>query len=119
MDDSFEIYGANVAGRSEGYENYMAARDAFLKHYDPSRVNEDKRCLACETPGKKWQPGMGVGYHIFLVREDIMSAILQDCEFEFSKRKGMGRAQPKDWIKEQVAAGKELWFSLRFYPNYD
>ena len=119
MPDSLRIYGANIAGQSIGSENYEAARTAFLKHYDASRVNEDKKCFVCQTDGKTWQPGMDEGYHVFLVREDIMSAILQDCEFEFTKRKGMGRAQPKDWIKEQVSAGTELWFTLRFEPSYD
>lgn len=67
----------------------------------------------------EYEPGMEEGYHTFLVREDMMNQILQDCTFEFSKKKGMGRALPKDWIKEQVAAGKELWFTLKFFPNYD
>ena len=119
MEDSFRIYGTNVAGDSRGFENYEAARQAFLKHFDLTRVNEDKRCWPCERHGHRWQPGEDVGYHVFLVREDMMAEILQNCEFEFTKRKGMGRSLPKDWIKEQVAAGNELWFTLQFEPSYD
>lgn len=119
LPDSVEIYGANIKGVAREYENYMAALAAFKEHYDPSKVNEDKNCIACLSAGKKYEPGMDEGYHTFLVREDMMSQILLDCTFEFSKKKGMGRALPKDWLKEQVAAGKELWFTLQFYPNYD
>lgn len=119
LPDNVEIYGANIRGIAWEYENYNAALAAFRKHYDPARVNEDKHCLACWSRKKKFEPGMDEGYHTFLVREDMMSQILQDCTFEFSKKKGMGRALPKDWIKEQVAAGKELWFTLKFFPNYD
>ena len=119
LDDHVEIYGANIKGTAWGYENYNAAIAAFRKHYDPSRVNEDGNCLACMAHDGKYEPGEDEGYHTFLVREDMMCQILQDCTFELTKKKGMGRAEPKDWIKEQVAAGNELWFTLRFYPNYD
>lgn len=118
-DDMIEIYGANVAGKSVGFENYTAGIVAFQNHYDSARVNEDGHCIACLANGKKFEAGEHEGYHTFLVREDMMAEILQNCEFEFTKRKGMGRAQPKDWIKEQVDMGVELWFTLKFYPNYD
>lgn len=122
--DEVQIYGANIAGSAWGYENYEAAFEAFQKFYDPAKVNEDKHCIACWNRGKKFnhEDDMAwflVGYHTFLVREDMMCQILEDCTFELTKKKGMGRAEPKDWIKEQVAAGKELWFTLHFYPNYD
>ena len=119
LDDHVEIYGTNIKGIAWGFENYMAAQEVFRKLYDPSRVNEDKHCIACWSRSKRYEPGMEVGYHTFLVREDMICQILQDCSFEFSKKKGMGRSEPKDWIKEQVAQGKELWFTLNFYPNYD
>ena len=119
FEDVVDIYGNNVAGRAKGFENYEAAKEAFKKFFDISKVNEDSHCLPCEMNGHRWKPGEDVEYHIFLVREDMMAEILQNCEFEFRKRKGMGRTQPKEWIKEQVAAGQELWFTLRFLPNYE
>lgn len=119
LDDHVEIYGANVSGTTWGYDNYNAALAAFRKLYDRSRVNEDKHCIACWSGAKHYEPGMDVGYHTFLVREDMMCQILQDCDFEFTKKKGMGRAVPRDWINEQVSQGNELWFTLKFFPNYD
>ena len=119
LPDYVEIYGANLSGTAWGYENYIAAIKAFQDNYADDRVNHEPRCLGCATRGTKWEPGDEHGYHVFLVREDMMKQILQDCTFELTKKKGMGRAEPKDWIKEQVAAGKELWFTLRFFPDYD
>jgi hypothetical protein len=119
MPDYFEIYGANIKGTSYGYENYSAAVKAFRDHYDEKRVNHEPSCVKWHWDSKTWEFGHDEGYHVFLVREDMMSQILQNCTFELTKKKGMGRAEPKDWIKEQVAAGKELWFTLRFFPSYD
>ena len=54
-------------------------------------------------------------WHTFLVRAEVIQAVELCGDFKWRKKKGMGRDVPRNWIAQQVADGKELWFTLTFY----
>jgi hypothetical protein len=49
------------------------------------------------------------------VRAEVIQAVELCGEFNWTKKKGMGRDVPRNWIAQQVADGKDLWFTLTFY----
>jgi len=111
-----DIYGANFAGSAHGMGTLMAAMTAFEETINDHNWRNSPTCYECKLSGV-YEAGDKGGplWHTFLVQADVIQAVELCGNFTWTKKKGMGRDVPRNWIAQQVAEGRELWFTLTFF----
>ena len=113
---SVDIYGANFAGSSRDMGTLMDAMTAFETTKNEENWRNSPTCDECKLTSP-YDPARGGSplWHTFLVRAEVIQAVELCGDFKWRKKKGMGRDVPRNWIAQQVADRKELWFTLTFY----
>ena len=106
------FYGSKIAGTASGMEAVWKTIDVIDKWYktNPDWVRNSNRCDECELTGK--YEGVGPLYHNLIVREQVAREFEQAGEFVWTKRRGIGRRKPSEYLDELVSTGKEEWFSI-------
>ena len=111
-----DIYGANFAGSAHGMRTLVDSMKAFEETINPQNWRNSPTCGECKLSGVyDSKVSDSPLWHTFLVRTEVIQAVELCGNFSWTKKKGMGRDIPRNWLVEQVAAGKELWFTLTFY----
>ena len=109
------IYGTNFAGSAHGMGVLIEGMKAFESIIKEGNWRNSPSCGECKLTGVYDPSKSEPLWHDFLVQADVIQAVELCGEFKWTKKKGMGRDVPRNWIAQQVAEGKELWFSLGFY----
>lgn len=108
------IYGANFAGSASGMGTLINGMKAFEATIKEGNWRNSPSCGECKLTGL-YDPAVGEPlWHDFLVQADVIQAVELCGDFKWTKKKGMGRDVPRNWIAQQVTDGKVLWFSLSF-----
>ncbi len=108
------LYGSKVAGNATGAVAVSRALGVVDKWYavDPELVHNEPRCEECAFTGVyQGQTGTAL-YHTLLIREQIARDIELCGDFEWRKKKGIGRRAPREYFDEIVQEGQETCFTL-------
>lgn len=106
-----EIYSANLAGYASDMKVLITAIASVEKHFESGLVVNAGWCSACKTKPYKTGSGSPV-YHVFMAREIPILEIIQSGNFSWRKKKGMGRANPTEFLASEIAQGRESWYQL-------
>jgi hypothetical protein len=108
------LYGSKVAGNATGVKAVWKALDVVDKWYavDPELVRNEPRCGECALTGTYEGQTATALYHTLLIREQVARDIELCGDFVWSKKKGIGRRIPREYLDQIVQDGKETWFSL-------
>ena len=109
------VYGSKIAGRAGTMSAVIDALKIVDKWYaiDPTMINNPPTCEECKTSAP--YDGRDALWHSLIVREQIVHEIERAGDFVWTKKKGIGRRQPREYLDEIVATGQETWFTLTIY----
>ena len=105
-----DIYSANLAGSASDMTTLLAAMNSVERHFDAGLVVNGGWCEECKR--QPYKAGDDPNYHSFMARELPILEIIEAGDFNWTKKKGMGRATPSASLQEAVSQGTELWFQL-------
>ena len=110
-----EMYGSKIAGRAGTMTTAIEALKIVDKWYaiDSGMINNPPTCEECKISGP--YDGRSALWHSLIVREQIIREIERAGDFVWSKKKGIGRRQPREYLDEIADAGQETWFTLTIY----
>lgn len=111
----YDIYieSAHLSGSATNMGNLMAGMEAFEENLTDGRWKNVPSCGECKLTGK-YEGGPGSLWHDFRIREDIALKIIEAVDFKWSKKRGLARVEPVEWLRNKVTKGEELWFTVGF-----
>lgn len=111
----YDVYisSAHLSGSATNMGNLMNGMKAFEENLTEGHWRNEPWCGECKLTGK-YESGPGSLWHDFRIREDIALKIVEAVEFKWTKKRGLARVEPVEWLRDKVAKGEELWFTVGF-----
>ncbi len=106
------LFGSKIGGSSHGLWEVVNALKIVDKWFEvnPDLVRNIPGCQECNLT-RPYQ-GDNALWHSLLVRECVAQEISKDATFQWTKKNGIGRQAPSDYLDQLVEAGEETWFTL-------
>jgi len=107
---SVQIYSSNLAGEATDLDTSVKAQKLVEKYFKSGAVQNVKYCSPCQS-----RPFDGTGdanYHTFMIREHVALALIDGQDFRWTKKRGFGRKDPKDFLEGLISEKKECWFQI-------
>ena len=107
------IASAHLSGSATNIRNLINGMTAFEENLTEGHWRNEAWCSECKLTGK-YESGPGSLWHDYRIREDIALKIVEAVDFKWTKKKGLSRVEPIEWLRNRVAKGEELWFTVGF-----
>lgn len=106
---SVHVSSSNISGSASGMETLLEALRLVEEFFPGGDCRNAEWCDECQL---QLYSGGNPIYHSFLIREHVALKVIKSGHFSWTKKKGIGRRNPIEYLEGLVNSGTQVWFQL-------